>query len=189
MINILIVDDNENNLFTLRTLIQEYVDDVNILSAQSGAMALKVLIKDSVDLIILDVQMPEMDGFETARIIQSRQRIQHIPIVFLTAAYKAEEFQHKGFKTGAVDYLTKPIDSPQLINRIKSYIRFIVQDRHHKQELENKIQERTSELNKAKQEAEQAQKSAEDASQGRCCINISNLLINNNFSKICKNYN
>ncbi len=85
--NILIVDDNKNNLLTLHTLLKEYLD-VQILEADSGAAALKILMTTSVDLIILDVQMPEMDGFETAQVIRSRKRTQHIPIVFLTAAYK-----------------------------------------------------------------------------------------------------
>jgi len=154
MIKILIVDDSENNLFTLRTLIEEYIN-AHILSAQSGYAALKILVESAVDLIILDVQMPDMDGFETARLIQSRPKSQHVPIVFLTAAYKAEEFQQKGFEMGAVDYLTKPIDAPQLINRIKSYVRFIEQDRKHKQGLESKVAERTAELLKARDELEE----------------------------------
>ena len=153
MINILIVDDSENNLFTLHTLIKEYLN-AQILQAQSGKTALKILLKKPVDLIILDVQMPEMDGFETAKIIQSRPKLQHIPIVFLTAAYKAVEFQQKGFEIGAVDYLTKPIDAPQLLNRIKSYVRFIEQDHQHKQDLENKVNQRTAELVKARNELE-----------------------------------
>ena len=154
MINILIVDDSEKNLFTLRTLIEEYIN-AHILSALSGYAALKILVESAVDLIILDVQMPDMDGFETARLIQSRPKSQHVPIVFLTAAYKAEEFQQKGFEMGAVDYLTKPIDAPQLINRIKSYVRFIEQDRKHKQGLESKVAERTAELLKARNELEE----------------------------------
>jgi len=149
-INVLIVDDNKNNLFTLHTLIKEYLE-VNILEANSGSAALKILTKTKVDLIILDIQMPDMDGFETAKVIRLRKKTQHIPIVFLTAAYKAEEFQQKGFAIGAVDYLTKPIDPPQLISRIQSYVRFIEQDRQHKQELERKVQERTAELLKANQ--------------------------------------
>jgi signal transduction histidine kinase len=144
-INILIVDDNKNNLFTLRTLIKEYIN-VNIFEADSGSIALGILLEQPIDLIILDVQMPEMDGFETAKAIRARKKTQHIPIVFLTAAYKSEEFKEKGFAVGAADYLTKPIDAPQLITRIKSYIRFINQDRKHKQELERKVQERTAEL-------------------------------------------
>jgi signal transduction histidine kinase len=96
-----------------------------------------------------------MDGFETAKIIQMRPDSQHIPVVFLTAAYKSEEFQQKGFSLGAADYLTKPIDAPQLINRVKSYIRFINQDRQHKQDLERKVLERTSELLEARNDLEQ----------------------------------
>ena len=83
-------------------------------------LALNILIEESIDLIILDIQMPEMDGFETAQIIQSRPKIQHVPIVFLTAAYKTEEFQRKGFAIGAVDYLTKPIDIDQVTRIVTS---------------------------------------------------------------------
>jgi len=195
MINILIVDDNENNLFTLRTLIEEYLN-AHILQADSGGATLKILVEHTVDLIILDVQMPDMDGFDVAKIIQSRPKTQHIPIVFLTAAYKSEEFQQKGFEIGAVDYLTKPIDAPQLINRIQSYVRFIEQDNQHKQELESKVQMRTTELLKARNElerrveertialleaknqAEQAKKIAEEAnfSKSRFLANMSHEL-------------
>ncbi|MCK5523172.1 MAG: hybrid sensor histidine kinase/response regulator [Thiomargarita sp.] len=70
-------------------------------------------------------------------------------MVFLTAAYKSDDFQQKGFTVGAADYLTKPIDKPQLIARIKSYIRFIEQDQQHKQELEEKVEERTAKLSEA----------------------------------------
>jgi signal transduction histidine kinase len=101
---------------------------------------------EPVDLIILDVQMPNMDGFETAKAIRARKKTQHIPIVFLTAAFKADEFQQKGFAIGAADYLTKPIDTPQLINRVKSYVRFIEQDRQHKIDLERNVAQRTTEL-------------------------------------------
>jgi len=153
-LNILIVDDNRNNLFTLHTLINEHID-AHILEAESGVLALQTLLQDEVDLIILDVQMPNMDGFETAKLIRSRKRTQHIPIVFLTAAYKSEEFQQKGFAIGAADYLTKPIDTTQLISRIKSYIRFIEQERQHNQDLEYKVTERTAELLKTNQKLKQ----------------------------------
>jgi len=149
-ITVLIVDDNKNNLFSLHTLIKEYIN-VNILEAQSGHAALAILLEKRVDLIILDVQMPEMDGFETAKAIRARKKTQHIPIVFLTAAYKSREFQQKGFAIGAADYLTKPIDTPQLISRIQSYQRFIEQNRQHKIDLESKVHERTAELLEANQ--------------------------------------
>jgi signal transduction histidine kinase len=153
-INLLIVDDNQKNLFSLHTLIKEYLD-VNIFEADCGAVALKIVMKQPVDLIILDVQMPNMDGFETAKAIRSRKKSQHIPIVFLTAAYKSEEFQQKGYAIGAADYLTKPIDASQLINRIQTYVRFIEQDRQYKRDLERKVKERTAELSKARYELEQ----------------------------------
>ncbi|BAP56591.1 PAS domain S-box [Thioploca ingrica] len=145
LMNILIVDDNKNNLFTLHTLIDEHIN-AQILEAESGAIALQILLQEKIDLIILDVQMPEMDGFETAQLIRSRKKTQHIPIVFLTAAYKSEQFKQKGFAVGAADYLTKPIDANQLISRIQSYLRFIQQERQHNQELERKVRERTAEL-------------------------------------------
>ncbi len=133
-LTILIVDDNHNNLFTLRSLLEEHLA-VDIIEASSGMEALALLLRHSADLIILDVQMPEMDGFETASLLRSRQKTEHIPIVFLTAAYKSEEFKQKGFAIGAADYLTKPIDPPQLLSRIKSYLRFIEQERRHNLEL------------------------------------------------------
>jgi len=151
-INILIVDDNKNNLFTLHTLITEHINYVNILEAESGIIALQILLQEKVDLIFLDVQMPEMDGFETARLIRSRKKTQHIPIIFLTAAYKSEEFRQKGFDVGGADYLTKPIDAPQLISRIRSYLRFIQQEHQYHQELERKVKERTAELEQIRSE-------------------------------------
>ncbi len=148
-LKILIVDDNKNNLLSLRSLIEEYIDQVQVLEADSGVAALNVLMKQEVDLIILDVQMPEMDGFETATLIRSRKKTQQIPLVFLTAAYKAEEFKQKGYAIGAADYLTKPIDTPQLISKINTYLRFIQLEHQHHQyerELAHKVQERTAEL-------------------------------------------
>ena len=145
---ILIVDDNKNNLFSLRTLILQHMD-VSILEAESGQEALTILMTEAVDLIILDLQMPEMDGFETASIIRSIQQTQHIPIVFLTAAYKSAEFQSKGFDLGAIDYLTKPIDAVQLISHIHLYLRFIEKEHEHAAILEQRVQERTAELAQA----------------------------------------
>lgn len=149
--NILIVDDNKNNLFTLRNLISEHLE-AHIIEANSGLAALGILLKTKIDLIILDVQMPDMDGFETAQAIRSSKKTQHIPILFLTAAYKAEEFKQKGFAVGAADYLVKPIDTPQLISKINSYVRLIEQERQHRDELERKVQERTAALEQRSKE-------------------------------------
>ncbi|MEN8177928.1 MAG: response regulator [Pseudomonadota bacterium] len=151
---LLIVDDNEHNLFTLRTLIERYMDLV-ILEATSGQQALDIAVKEpGIDLIILDVQMPEMDGFQTASMLKIRKKTKDIPIIFLTAAFKTEEFQQKGYEVGGVDYLLKPIDDNQLLNKISTYFRLIEKERKMNLVLEQKVSERTAELAAAKQHLE-----------------------------------
>jgi PAS domain S-box-containing protein len=148
---ILIVDDNRNNLFTLRALIEKHMD-VELLEADSGQSALDIALKDSrIDLIVLDVQMPDMDGFQTATMLKVRQKTRDIPIIFLTAAYKTDEFQQKGYDVGAADYLLKPIDDNQLINKISTYLRLIEKERDMNRRLEQLVEERTAELRLAKQ--------------------------------------
>ena len=148
---ILIVDDNRNNLFTLRTLIEKHMD-VELLEADSGQSALDIALKDPrIDLIVLDVQMPDMDGFQTATMLKVRNKTRDIPIIFLTAAYKTDEFQQKGYEVGAADYLLKPIDDNQLINKISTYLRLIEKERDMNRRLEQLVEERTVELRLAKQ--------------------------------------
>ena len=151
---ILIVDDNRNNLFALRALIARHMD-VEVLEAASGQAAMDIALQDSrIDLIVLDVQMPEMDGFQTASMLKVRQRTRDIPIIFLTAAYKTDEFQQKGYDVGAADYLLKPIDDNQLINKISTYLRLIAKERDMNRRLETLVEERTRELNVAKNHLE-----------------------------------
>jgi PAS domain S-box-containing protein len=151
---LLIVDDHEHNLYTLRTLIQRHMDVV-ILEASSGRKALDIaLAEPGIDLIILDVQMPEMDGFQTAQMLKIRKKTRDIPIIFLTAAFKSEEFQQKGYEVGAADYLLKPIDDNQLINKISTYFRLIEKERALNRVLEEKVAQRTAELHAAKQHLE-----------------------------------
>ena len=147
---ILIVDDNRNNLFTLHVLISRHMD-VEVLEADSGQAALDIALQNPrIDLIVLDVQMPEMDGFQTASMLKVRQRTRDIPIIFLTAAYKTDEFQQRGYEVGAADYLLKPIDDNQLINKISTYLRLIEKERDMNRRLEVKVEERTRELHQAK---------------------------------------
>jgi PAS domain S-box-containing protein len=143
---ILIVDDNRNNLFALHALIAKHMD-VEVLEADSGQAAMDIALQDSrIDLIVLDVQMPGMDGFQTASMLKVRQRTRDIPIIFLTAAYKTDEFQQKGYEVGAADYLLKPIDDNQLINKISTYLRLIEKERDMNRRLEILVEERTREL-------------------------------------------
>jgi PAS domain S-box-containing protein len=147
---LLAVDDNEHNLFTLRALVQQHMD-VEILEARGGAEALEIAqAQPDIDLIILDVQMPEVDGFETAQMLKLRKKTRDIPIIFLTAAFKTEEFQRKGYDVGAVDYLLKPIDDNQFLNKISTYFRLIEKERQLNEILEEKVAQRTAELDQAK---------------------------------------
>ncbi|QIK37869.1 response regulator [Caldichromatium japonicum] len=149
---ILIVDDHAHNLFTLRTLIERHLQEVRVLEARSGQEAIDLTLSHpDIDLIILDIQMPEMDGFQTARLFKLRKRTRNIPIIFLTAAFKSEEFQRQGFAVGAVDYLLKPIEDTLLINKISGYFRLIEKERTLNRTLELKVAERTRELLEARQ--------------------------------------
>jgi PAS domain S-box-containing protein len=147
---VMIVDDNENNLYSLNALIGKYMD-VEVIQAASGQAALELALADPrIDLIVLDIQMPEMDGFQTASMLKVRQKTRDIPIIFLTAAYKTDEFQKKGYEVGAADYLLKPIDDNQLINKISTYLRLIEKEREMNRRLEALVAERTRELQVAK---------------------------------------
>jgi PAS domain S-box-containing protein len=147
---LLIVDDHAHNLFTLRTLIESEMD-VAVLEATSGQDAIDLTHRHpDIDLIILDVQMPEMDGFETATMLKLRKRTRDIPVIFLTAAFKSEEFQQRGFAVGAVDYLLKPIDDNLLINKISTYFRLIEKERELNRTLEQMVAARTAELAEAR---------------------------------------
>jgi PAS domain S-box-containing protein len=146
---LLIVDDNANNLFSLRSLVETHLD-VDVLEASSGQQALDIaLTTPGIDLIILDIQMPEMDGFQTASMLKIRKKTQDIPIIFLTAAFKADEFLQKGYELGAADYLLKPIDDNLLLNKISTYFRLIEKERGLNRKLEELVAERTRELHQA----------------------------------------
>ncbi|HEX6914641.1 MAG TPA: response regulator [Chitinophagaceae bacterium] len=113
IVKILIVDDREDNLFSLESILER--DGYKIVKANSGRAALKVLLSEwDFSLILMDVQMPEMNGFETATLIYEREKLKHIPIIFITAHHYGEEQAYEGYKMGGVDYIYKPID-PDLL--------------------------------------------------------------------------
>ena len=106
--NILIVDDKPANLLALRKLLEK--PGLNIVEALSGNEALALILEHKFALILLDVQMPNMDGFETAELIRGNDETKHIPIIFVTAINKEQKYVFKGYDKGAVDYLFKPLD-------------------------------------------------------------------------------
>lgn len=109
---VLVVDDYPENLLSLRALLAQ--QDWQVLTARSGREALSTLLAHDVDLVLLDVQMPEMDGFEVARLMRGSQRTRLTPIIFLTATEQSDAAVLKGYASGAVDYLFKPFD-PQIL--------------------------------------------------------------------------
>ncbi|MGN6602250.1 MAG: response regulator, partial [Ginsengibacter sp.] len=108
-INILVVDDREDNLLSIESILEK--DHYNIIKANSGRAALKILLnRFDFSLILMDVQMPDMNGLETATLIYQRDRLKNIPIIFITAFSNDEDYLFKGYKMGGVDYIYKPIN-------------------------------------------------------------------------------
>jgi len=151
--NILIVDDRPENLLTLEGILES--PEMNIIKANSGNEALGLLLEHDVALVLMDVQMPGMDGFETAQIMRSSERTKHIPIIFVTAISKQRQHIFKGYESGAVDYLYKPLDLEILKSKINAYLELF----KHKEELQKtteKLQRTVEELHAAKMMAEEA---------------------------------
>ncbi|MDQ3277319.1 MAG: response regulator [Bacteroidota bacterium] len=118
---ILIVDDRQENVFSLRTVLEQYGFRTD--AALSGEEALKKVLKQEYALIILDVQMPVMDGFEVAEALNGMNKTKDIPIIFLSAVNTHKRFITKGFESGAVDYLTKPVDPDILMLKVRNFYR------------------------------------------------------------------
>jgi len=117
---LLVVDDYPENLVTMRAVLQR--QDWCIVTASSGIEALSVLLEREVDLVLLDVQMPGMDGFEVARLMRGSQRTRLTPIIFLTANEQSQDAVHRGYASGAVDYLFKPFDPHVLKPKVQALL-------------------------------------------------------------------
>ncbi len=113
---VLIVDDRPDNLLALQATLEPL--DVEVTQASSGPDALRELLHEDFAVILLDVQMPGMDGYETARMIKSRARSSDVPIIFLTAISRETEHQLRGYEAGAVDYLSKPFEPEVLRSKV-----------------------------------------------------------------------
>lgn len=119
-INILIVDDRNDNLLVLESLLDKM--NCNVMKATSGNEALSLMLENDFALVLLDVQMPEMDGFETAELMRCNSRTRYIPIIFVTAISKEQKCIFKGYEVGAVDYLFKPIEPIILQSKVKVFL-------------------------------------------------------------------
>src|SRR5258705_3839274 len=148
---ILLVDDRPDNLLSMESILEPCGYD--LVKAGSGRQALKILLTDiDFALILMDVKMPNLNGFETAELIYEREKLKHIPIIFITANNYGEENIFKGYRMGAVDYIYKPINSDLLRAKVSVFIKLYNQNyRLHQQEqklvtinrnLEEEIKER-----------------------------------------------
>lgn len=168
---ILIVDDKQENIFSLKTLLE--INKFKVDTALSGEEALKKVLKNTYALIILDVQMPDMDGFEVAEAISGNKKTQDTPIIFLSAVNTEKRFITRGYVSGGIDYLVKPFDPDILLLKVHTFCRLFEQtqelNRIHKSlkeeieerkkiesELEKRVQERTLELVQSNKELETA---------------------------------
>ncbi|OIK16191.1 hybrid sensor histidine kinase/response regulator [Bacillus sp. MUM 116] len=140
--NILMVDDHPENLLALQAVLNS--PHYNLVSATSGKEALICMLKQDFAVILLDVQMPGLNGFETAKLIKAREKTRHIPIIFITAISQEREHVHQGYAAGAIDYIFKPFHPDTLKRKIEQFVKL-----HQKHE-ENILQtnrERKNELN------------------------------------------
>src|SRR5690606_28653564 len=118
---ILLVDDREDNLLSIETILE--TKGYQLVKANSGRQALKILLKEfDFALILMDVKMPNLNGFETASLIYEREKLKHIPIIFITANNYGDENIFKGYKAGAVDYIYKPITPDLLRAKVSIFI-------------------------------------------------------------------
>ena len=114
--NLLLVDDKPENLLALESILDDL--ECSLFKALSGQDALRLVLKHDFALALVDVQMPEMNGFELAELIRGRQETRHLPFIFVTAISQEPRYVFKGYEVGAVDYLFKPI-KPEILRSVK----------------------------------------------------------------------
>jgi signal transduction histidine kinase len=138
---ILIVDDRPENIFSLKSILE--LNSFSVDTALSGEVALKKALRHNYELIILDVQMPMMDGFEVAEFLSGNSKTCHTPIIFLSAVNTEKKFITRGYASGAIDYVTKPIDPDILMLKVKTFHRLYEQNKQlvsAKRELQSEIE-------------------------------------------------
>lgn len=149
---VLLVDDDPRNLLALETVLER--EDYGLVKAQTGDEALLALMRGEFAAIVLDVEMPEVNGIELARLIKQRRKTQHIPIIFLTAHYREDEHAMLAYDVGAVDYLTKPINPAVLRSKVNVFVDLFRKTRAL--EAQNTLLQREAEERSRRIEAEAA---------------------------------
>ena len=150
MAKVLLVDDRPENLLALEAILEPLEQE--LLYARSGEEALGQLLRHDAAVILLDVQMPLLDGFETARLIKERERTKHIPIIFVTAISKDEEHVYRGYSTGAVDYVFKPFNPEVLRSKVAVFIDLYEKTEQLKRQAEQLKEQELAELRRESEE-------------------------------------
>ncbi|NOJ70008.1 ATP-binding protein [Paenibacillus alvei] len=163
-INILLVDDRHENLLALEAVLSE--ESYRLVKATSGEEALRHLMKEEFAVIVLDVQMPGMDGIETAKWIKAREKTKNIPIIFVSANYKETEHLFAGYSAGGVDYMVKPFVPHILKSKIHSFVG-IFQAQKRLQAQKMLLHQKTKELERMNSELAAAKEAAERAALAR----------------------
>jgi len=133
--SILLVDDIEENIYALKLIIEDSFD-IDIHSALSAQEAMPILMDNDIDLVLSDIQMPEIDGFQFAEYIKGIEKTKDIPIIFITGIYDKDEYKKKGFDLGAIEYISKPIDDNLLTAKLKVYIDLYESSKQTKEEMD-----------------------------------------------------
>ena len=158
-VNLLVLDDKEENIISLSALLS-HIDHINIISSTDPNDALKICWKNDISIALVDVQMPDINGFEFVSLLKSNPKTSHITAIMVTAISKEDKYLLKGLESGAVDYLYKPLNPEITIAKVTSFVKQI----HIQEEIKQKniaLEESRKELILAKEEAEEARKSKE----------------------------
>jgi DNA-binding response OmpR family regulator len=118
---ILIVDDRLENLFALEEILEEV--DAEFIRALSGNEAVAETLRSNFALILMDVQMPDMDGFETVELIYKEKKNEHVPVIFISAIYSDEYYKIKGIRAGGIDFITKPVNDEILLGKVRIFLK------------------------------------------------------------------
>ncbi|WP_310832072.1 ATP-binding protein [Paenibacillus pedocola] len=160
-VNILLVDDHPENLVAIEAILSG--EPYTLVRAYSGMEALRCLLEEEFAVIVMDVQMPEMDGFETAGIIRTREKNKYVPIIFMTATSNTMEHIFAGYSVGAVDYMTKPLVPQIFKSKIEGYVSMYEANKTLQIQSEM-LKEQTKQMEKTNQALSKAKETAEIAS-------------------------
>jgi len=137
---VLILDDIQDNIYSLRLLIESSFDNIEILEASNVQQALLHIMKNDIDLILSDIQMPGVDGFEFVKYLSEVEATKDIPVMLITGIYNGLEHQRKAYSSSSkvVDFISKPIDDEIFCSKLSVYIQLFTENKKHKKDLEEK---------------------------------------------------